>query len=251
MSDFFTSSYDYDLPKELIATYPVEPKDSSKLLVYNRSDDTITHTIFKKILSFVTSDTNFVFNNTKVIKARIFGKKATGGSVELLLNRFLKDNLFNVFIKGRVKLDSIIYFDLSLSLRVYEILLDGTKNVKFYLDSKELDFAQLITILDKIGHIPLPPYIHRDDEAKDEILYQSIFAKKEGAVAAPTASLHFTKEILEQIDREFNANYITLHVGAGTFKSVESENILEHNMHSEFFDIEDSTAKLIDSQKKS
>jgi S-adenosylmethionine:tRNA ribosyltransferase-isomerase len=250
MSDILTSSYDYHLPSELIAKYPAEPKDSSKLLVYDRASGSITHSIFRDIFDFLPKDTNFVFNNTKVIKARIFGHKESGGKIELLLNRALDSNLFNVFIKGRVKVGAKLLFDMGLSATIFEVLIDGTKIVKFHLDSVELDFVNLNTILDKIGHTPLPPYIDRDDEKSDEILYQSLFAKKIGAVAAPTASLHFTKEILEKIDKNFTSNYITLHIGAGTFKGVDSESILEHNMHSEVFEIEKSTQDLIDSNKR-
>jgi len=250
LRELLTSSYDYYLPEKLIAKYPAEPKDSSKLLVYDRESDKITHAIFRDILDFLPSDTNFIFNNTKVIKARIFGVKQSGGKVELLLNRALNSNRFSVFIRGKVKVDTLLEFDLNLKAKVLELLSDGSRVVKFYLDSKELEFLELTKVLDKIGHIPLPPYIDRADEKSDEVLYQSLFAKKEGAVAAPTASLHFTKELKDKIEKSFNSEFLTLHVGAGTFKSVESENILEHDMHSEYFEIEQSTKDILDSDSR-
>jgi S-adenosylmethionine:tRNA ribosyltransferase-isomerase len=239
--DLLVESYNYSLPKELIATYPVTPRDSAKLLVYDRKKDKITHTTFRNILDF-TKESHFIFNDTKVLKARIFGKKESGGKVELLLNRPFEDN-FLVYIRGKVKVGYRLIFD-GLEAEVLKLLEDGSRIVAFYKDSKKLDFLELIDILDKIGHIPLPPYINREDEKLDEEEYQTIFAKKYGAVAAPTASLHFTDSLLNKIK---NKHFLTLHVGAGTFKPVEVENILNHPMHSEFFEIDKETARILDS----
>ena len=248
--DILVDSYDYNLPEELIAKYPVTPRDEARLLVYDRKKDKITHTIFKNILDFV-GDKHFIFNNTKVIKARIFGKKESGGRIELLLNRPLNDK-FLVYIRGKVKKGTKLFFDKGLEAEVVELLEDGSRVVSFQLKSeklkvKSLGFLELVKILEEIGHIPLPPYIKRDDEALDENEYQSVFAKKEGAVAAPTASLHFTDELLDKIK---NKSYLTLHVGAGTFKPVDVKDIREHKMHSEFFEIPNSTAKILDSNKE-
>ena len=244
-SDLLVRNYDYDLPEELIAKYPITPRDMAKLLVYDRAKDKIIHTIFRNILDFV-GDKHFIFNNTKVIKARIYGVKETGGKVELLLNRPIKDK-FLVFIRGKVKKGTKLLFDKGLMAEVIELLEDGSRVVEFFQNDKKLNFLEVIKILEEIGHIPLPPYIKREDEKVDEVEYQTVFAKKEGAVAAPTASLHFTKELLEKIK---NKHYLTLHVGAGTFKPVEVENIKEHKMHSEFFEIPLNTAKIIDSNKE-
>ncbi len=245
MKDLSVSSYDYNLPQELIAKYPVTPRDSAKLLVYDRKKDKIIHTVFRNILDFV-GDKRFIFNNTKVIKARIYGKKETGGKVELLLNRPFEDK-FLVYIRGKVKKGSVLYFDEGLEAKVAELLEDGSRAVEFYKDNKNLSFLELVKILEKIGHIPLPPYIKRNDEKLDEREYQTVFAKKEGAVAAPTASLHFTPELLDKIQKKA---YLTLHVGAGTFKPVEVDDIREHKMHSEYFEIPLSTAKILDSDEE-
>ena len=240
--DLLVESYDYSLPKELIATYPVTPRDSAKLLVYDRLNDKIIHTTFKNILDF-TNDSHFIFNDTKVLKARIFGKKESGGKVELLLNRPF-ENQFLVYIRGKVKEGYKLYFDENLVAKVMKLNNDGSRLVEFYQNDKKLEFSSLIEILDKIGHIPLPPYINREDEELDEEEYQTRFAKNYGAVAAPTASLHFTDELLNKIK---NKHFLTLHVGAGTFKPVEVENILDHPMHSEFFEIPQKTSEILDS----
>ena len=249
-SDLLVKNYDYKLPEELIAKYPITPRDEAKLLVYDRKKDKIIHTVFKNILDF-TGEGHFVFNNTKVIKARIFGKKDTGGKIELLLNRPFGEK-YLVYIRGKVKVGTKLYFDKGLSAEVVELLPDGSRVVSFKWKMengkwKILDFLELVKILEEIGHVPLPPYIKREDEKIDEVEYQTVFAKKEGAVAAPTASLHFTKELLDKIKHK---HYLTLHVGAGTFKPVEVENIKEHIMHSEFYEIPENTAKILDSDTK-
>lgn len=247
--EFLTNSYDYFLPKELIAKFPANPKESAKLLVYDRLNISVTHSVFKNIMDFIPKESAIIFNNTKVIKARIFGVKESGARVELLLNRPLENNQFNVFIKGRVKLGSTLIFD-GLKAKVSELIEDGSRVVKFFNNNnKEFNFFELIEILNKIGHTPLPPYIDRVDNAEDEKFYQSIFAKTYGAVAAPTASLHFSDELFEKIKQNFETNYLTLHVGAGTFKPIESENIKEHFMHSEFFELSSETKEIIYSNK--
>jgi S-adenosylmethionine:tRNA ribosyltransferase-isomerase len=240
--DLLVESYDYTLPKELIATYPITPRDRAKLLVYDRKNDKITHTTFDKILDFI-GESHFIFNNTKVVKARIFGRKETGGKVELLLNRPFEDK-FLVYIRGKVKINTELFFDKNLKAVVVALNEDGSRLVEFYQNDKKIDFLKLVEVLNEIGHIPLPPYINREDEKLDENEYQTVFAKNPGAVAAPTASLHFTDELLNKIK---NKSFLTLHVGAGTFKPVEVDNILEHPMHSEFFEIPEDTAKILDS----
>ncbi len=248
--DLLTASYDYKLPKELIATHPIKPADSAKLLVYKRDSGEIIHATFRDILKFIPKETAVFINDTKVIKARIFGKKSSGGAVEVLILKPVPENQFLVMIRGRVKEGSILEFDSNLSAIVLKLNSDGSRIVKFFKDGKELAFDELVKVLEEIGHIPLPPYINRSDTKEDEVDYQTIFAKKEGSVAAPTASLHFTKELFEELKREFSVHTLTLHVGAGTFKPVEAENILEHPMHSEYYSISKESAKVIDSNQK-
>lgn len=246
--ELLTSSYDFYLPKELIATHPANPRDSAKLLVYNRAEDKISHLYFYDLEKFIPKNCALVFNDTKVIKARLFGKKSSGGAVELLINRALNAHDVNVYIRGRVKIESKIIFDENLSSIVKELLDDGSRVVNFYQNDKILRFEELLGVIDKIGHVPLPPYIQREDNKDDINEYQSVFAKREGAVAAPTASLHFTKEQHERVCSNFPHAFITLHVGSGTFKPVECEEITEHPMHSEYYDISDKAKELLDSE---
>jgi len=245
-----TVSYDYNLPNEQIATYPANPADSAKLLVYDRKTKKITHTTFHHLLDFIPDKTEVFFNDTKVIKARIFGKKETGGKIELLFNKPLPQNEYLVYMRGKVLVGNIITFDEGLSIEVLQLQEDGTRIVKFFKNNEELDFLSLVEILNDIGHLPLPPYIKREDEKSDDADYQTLFAKNYGAVAAPTASLHFTPELLDKLKKKYNTNYLTLHVGAGTFKPVESDDILDHPMHSEFYDIPQNSQKVLNENKK-
>lgn len=244
-----TSSYDFFLPENLIALYPVTPADSAKLLIYDRNTDSIKHEIFRNIGDYLNNHT-IILNNTKVIKARIFGHKQTGAKIELLLNKPLLNNQFLCFVKGRVKVGDLLLFD-GVYAKIANLNSDGSRVVEFFDKSDRiLNFDSLLNILDKIGHVPLPPYINREDNEQDEVDYQTLFAKKEGSVAAPTASLHFTPELLENLDKKFGTSFITLHVGAGTFKPVESENIYDHIMHSEYYHIDNDTINIINSDKK-
>ena len=245
-----TSSYEYNLPKELIATHPVSPADSARLLVYNRSTNKITHTTFKHLMDFLPQNLSIFLNDTKVIKARIFGTKETGGKIELLLNKPLFMDRYLVMIGGKVRVGTKLFFDEDLNAEVLEVNDDGSRIVKFFQNDKKLDFLELVEILNKIGHLPLPPYMNREDEKKDEQDYQTLFAKNYGAVAAPTASLHFTSELLEKINSKYDVNYLTLHVGAGTFKPVDVDDILNHPMHSEYFEIGIDAKKALDKAQK-
>lgn len=244
-----TSSYDFVLPENKIATTPIIPADNAKLLVYNRKEDSITHTIFKNIMDFLPEDLTIFLNDTKVIKARVFGRKQSGAKVELLLNKPLFMDRFLVMIRGKVKENNILLFDNNLNAKVIELNEDGSRVVEFFKDEKKLDFTELIEILNQIGHIPLPPYMQRSSTKDDETNYQTLFAKKDGAVAAPTASLHFTPLLLEKLEKKYGLNYLTLHVGAGTFKPVDVEDILSHPMHSEYFEIDSLCKEKIDSAK--
>jgi len=244
--ELLTSSYDYTLPPSLIASKPVYPRDSAKLLVYDRTTQQVTHTTFASLLEFLPKDCEVFLNDTRVIKARLFGQKSSGGKVELLLNKPLDNNAYNVMIRGRVKQGTKIEFDKGLQASVKVLNDDGSREVEFTVDGKNLLFEELVLILDEIGHIPLPPYIQRADDTEDESDYQTLFAKHAGAVAAPTASLHFTPELLANLKKKHKIHELTLHVGAGTFKPVDCEQILDHPMHSEYFNIPESSASLLD-----
>ncbi|HIP12400.1 MAG TPA: tRNA preQ1(34) S-adenosylmethionine ribosyltransferase-isomerase QueA [Arcobacter sp.] len=245
-----TSSYDYSLPKEQIATYPVTPASDAKLLVYNKTTKEIIHTTYNNLLDYIPKNTNIFFNDTKVIKARIFGRKHTGGKVELLFNKPHINDTFMVYIRGKVRVGYELSFDNNLNVKIEELYADGIRIVSFYQDGKKLNFLEVVELLNEIGHIPLPHYLEREDEKSDDINYQTLFAKNYGAVAAPTASLHFTPELLNQLKEEFNTYYLTLHVGAGTFKPVECEDILDHPMHSEFYNIPEVSKEILNEQSK-
>jgi len=250
--ELLTKSYDYVLPEGYIATEPLHPRDEAKLLVYDRANGTVTHTTFKHLLDFLPQTCEIFLNDTRVIKARIFGHKRSqegqgGGKVELLFNKPLDANRCLVLIRGKVKTGTQLFFDDSLSATVTTLNEDGSRIVIFSHHGKEIRFEELVQILDEIGHIPLPPYMQREDKAEDEKDYQTLFAKNAGAVAAPTASLHFTPELFKALQQRHRTHRITLHVGAGTFKPVEAEKILDHPMHSEYFHIPEEAANILDS----
>jgi len=242
-----TSSYDFTLPDELIATHPAQPRDHARLLVYDRASDTITHSRFDKIEDFLPEGCGIIFNDTKVIKARLYGTKESGGKVELLINRPLDAFRVNVYIRGKMKHGSRLHFALGLDAVVQELHDDGSRTVTFEQNGEALRFEALLPIIDAVGHIPLPPYIQREDNEEDAVEYQTVFAKKEGAVAAPTASLHFTDALFASVCSHHPHAYVTLHVGAGTFKPVEAEIITDHPMHSEYYEIPEDAKALIDS----
>lgn len=255
--DLFTKSYDYTLPKGFIATSPIHPRDHAKLLVYDRKKDVITHTTFKHLLDFIPQECDVFLNDTRVIKARIFGKKEPthvskcgtmqgGGKIELLFNKPLDAHRSLVMIRGKVQIGSKLQFEDTLEATVTNIYEDGSRIVIFTHKGKNIRFEDLVLILDKIGHLPLPPYMQREDNAEDETDYQTLFAKNAGAVAAPTASLHFTPELFKALRKRHNTHTITLHVGAGTFKPVDTQEILDHPMHSEYFNIPKISAKTLE-----
>jgi S-adenosylmethionine:tRNA ribosyltransferase-isomerase len=247
-TELLTESYNYTLPEELIASEPVQPRDHAKLLVYDRASDTVTHSTFKHLLEFLP-ECDLFLNDTRVIKARIFGKKISGGKVELLFNKPLDAHRYLVMIRGKVKVDTKLFFDQELVATVQHLNEDGSRVVTFTKADREIRFEELVSLLDEIGHIPLPPYMQREDKKEDETDYQTLFAKHAGAVAAPTASLHFTPELFAQLKAKHPTHTLTLHVGAGTFKPVEVTNIMDHPMHSEYFHIPDNSAKVLDSDR--
>ena len=253
--ELLTNSYDYELPTHLIAQTPVYPRDHAKLLVYNRATNTTTHTTFKYLLDFLPKECDVFLNDTKVIKARIFGKKMAdankqgGGKVELLFNKPLTAHEYLVMIRGKVRIGTQLLFEDELVATVIKLNSDGSRVVTFRHKEQEIRFEELVQLFDKIGHIPLPPYMQREDNKEDERDYQTLFAKKAGAVAAPTASLHFTPELFEKLQKQHRTHRVTLHVGAGTFKPVEVKNILEHPMHSEYFEIPKESAEVLNSKR--
>lgn len=251
MQDHLLENYDYFLPQELIATHPASPRESAKLLVYDRKKDQIIHSDFFHFYDFIPLDTLFVLNNTKVIKARMFGYKLNegklGGKVEVFYHRHLRDNLFLVQMRGKVKEGTLIELNPLFVLKVCKLLDSGFREVEFFFDGQIAQVSQVLEQINLLGHVPLPPYIKREDEKLDEKEYQSVFAQELGAVAAPTASLHFSD--ISYLQSRFEHCFVTLHVGAGTFSGVETQDIRDHVIHTESFSItQESWKKILDSQ---
>lgn len=243
--------FNYTLPEELIAQFPTQKRDMSKMLVLDRFDKSIIHRHFCDITDFLTEDDLLVMNNTKVIPARLYAKKDTGALIEIFLVREIEKDIWICLIKPskRVKAGMLLMVSDELSVEVIEKDDDKWK-VSLIYD------GNIFEILDKVGNIPLPPYIERkmtseEYKALDFERYQTVYAQKEGAVAAPTAGLHFTNEILSKLDKQGTKHcFVTLNVGLGTFKPVKCENILEHKMDSESFEISQETADIINNAKK-
>lgn len=243
--EFLLQSYDYNLPSELIANHPINPKENARLLVYNRLDQSITHTYFSHLFDYIPKTCLLVFNDTKVLKARIYGAKQSGGRIEIFLHRHYKDSQFSAQIRGRVKEGECIALEEGLSARVVRKLENGLRILEFLQEGRPLEVHEVYEMLERLGHIPLPPYIKRSDGKEDERDYQSVFAKYYGAIAAPTASLHFSDSMMERVEREYESVFLTLHVGAGTFMNVESSDIRAHQIHSEILHISAQVAHKI------
>ena len=245
------SDFDYNLPLELIAQKQAKPRDHSRLLLLNKKTGNIEHKHFYNIVDYLQAGDLLVLNNSKVFPARLHGhKKDTGGLVEIFLHQKLKSNIWECLLKGKIKEGLMIKLSKSLEAEVIKNNNDGTWQVKFNLAGEK--FWQAIN---KIGEVPLPPYIKRSKQiASDKNNYQTVFAadNKIGSAAAPTAGLHLTKNLLKKIKAKgVKIVYVTLHVGLGTFAPVKTENILDHKMHREFVEISASTIKAIISAKKS
>lgn len=238
--DFF-----FELPDEFIAQTPIKNRDKSKLMVLDKSNDIIEHKVFENIIDYLNSGDCLVLNDTRVIPARLIGVKQNSSTkIEILLLKRLDQNLWEVLMKHARKLhigDKINFGDLVAEL--IKINDDGNRIIKFFYDGI---FEE---ILDKLGEMPLPPYIKT--KLNDKNCYQTVYAKYDGSAAAPTAGLHFTTELLEKIKTKgiFVAN-LTLHVGLGTFRPVKVENVFEHKMHSEFFILNNENAQIINNAKK-
>lgn len=232
------SDFDYSLPKELIAQEPLPCRDSSKLLIINRESETILHRRFTSVVEYLDKGDCLVLNDTRVVPARIYGrKKRTGVDVELLLLERLNTFLYRALVKPTLKIgDEVVLDGGSLNCKAVDKI-DGAGVV---LRSERWDGVL------SLGRVPLPPYIKRLPKEEDIERYQTVYAKNKGAVAAPTAGLHFTKEILQRLeDKGVRVTYLTLHIGYGTFKPVRCEDIRSHDMEKEYFEIPKETLKLV------
>lgn len=241
-SDFY-----FDLPKELIAQDPLEDRSASRLLLLDKNTGAVSHRVFRQITEYLRPGDCLVLNNTKVIPARLLGQREkTGGHVELLLLKRRQDDVWETLVKPGKKCRPgarISFGDGLLTAEVLETVEEGNRLVRFTYDGI---FEE---VLDRLGEMPLPPYITH--KLQDKNRYQTVYAKYEGSAAAPTAGLHFTQSLLEQItEMGVETAYVTLHVGLGTFRPVKEENVLEHHMHSEFYQVTDEAAQKINRVKE-
>lgn len=239
--------FDYELPPELIAQDPLEDRSGSRLMVLNRETGEVEHHIFREIVDYLNPGDCLVVNNTKVIPARLFGSKVgTDAKIEVLLLKRGDDNVWETLVKPGRKAKpgvKISFGDGLLTGEVLDVAEGGNRLIRF---TYEGIFEE---ILDKLGQMPLPPYITH--QLKDKNRYQTVYAKHDGSAAAPTAGLHFTEELLQRIrDKGVKITHVTLHVGLGTFRPVKTENILEHHMHSEFYMVEEEQARIINETRR-
>ncbi len=243
LTDF---KYDYD--KDIIAKYPAEPRDSARLMVLDRKDKTIEHRIFRDITEYFNEGDVMVINDTKVYPARLHGnKEKTGANIEVFLLRELnpESRLWDVMVDParKIRIGNKLYFEEDLQAEVLDNTTSRGRTIRFSFDGTN---EELYAKIDRIGETPLPPYIKRDVEEGDAERYQTVFAEKRGAVAAPTAGLHFTPELLQQLeDKGVEIVPVTLHVGMGTFRPVSVEDLTKHRMHSENYYIPKETADAV------
>lgn len=244
-TDLKKSDFYYDLPEELIAQTPAEPRDSSRLLVYNRADGSVTHTIFRNIKDFLKAGDVLVVNNTKVLPARMYAHTEHGGRVEVLLLRRISALRWEVLVKPGKKCrpGTRLTVDDGLSLTVVSVTDSGERIVDFECDGV---FEEALA---RVGTMPLPPYIH--EKLKDQSRYQTVYARTDGSAAAPTAGLHFTPGLLEEIkSMGVEIAQVLLHVGLGTFRPVKEEAITDHKMHSEYYEVGAEAAEIISRAKR-
>lgn len=241
------SDFNYELPEELIAQVPITNRDSSRLMVLNKELKTIEHKIFKDIIDYLEPGDCLVRNNTKVIPARLYGKKETGANIEFLLLNNIEGDTWETIVRPGNKLHigtKVIFGNGILEAEILDTMPGGTRKVVFHYK------GIFNEILDQIGLMPLPPYIHETLKEKDR--YQTVYAKFDGSAAAPTAGLHFTNELLEKIqEKGIQIANVTLHVGIGTFRPVKEEEVEKHDMHSEHFYIKEEDAEKINNAKRS
>lgn len=238
--------FNYELPKELIAQTPYDKRDEARLMVLDKKTQTIEHKIFRDILDYLNPGDCLVINDTKVIPARLYGKKDTGANVEFLLLKIIEGDEWEAMVRPGNKLkpgSKVEFGDGLLKAEVLEVMPGGNRKVKFEYN------GIFNEILDQIGIMPLPPYI--TEKLKDKSKYQTVYAKYEGSAAAPTAGLHFTKELLEKAkEKGIEIAKVTLHVGIGTFRPVKVENVEDHDMHSEHYYIKKEEAEKINKAKE-
>ena len=242
---FLKSSYYYDLPEELIAQTPIEPRDSSRLLVYHRTSGKIEHKIFHDIIDYLKSGDVLVINNTRVLPARLIGYKDTGAKIEILLQKRIDLTNWEVIAKPfkRLNVGTKVIFSQNLSCVITDKKDYGSCNVQFIFEGV---FEER---LEEVGQMPLPPYIH--EKLKDKERYQTVYSKVEGSSAAPTAGLHFTPELLQKIRAKgVEVVEVLLHVGLGTFRPVKEDNILNHEMHSEYIEMTEANAEKLNRAKQ-
>lgn len=241
------SDFDFDLPKDLIAQTPLEKRDSSRLLVLDKETGKVSHKSFSDIIDYMNPGDTLVLNDTKVMPARLYGvKEETGAVLEVLMLKEKSDDVWECLTKPakRIKEGTIINFGDKLKAICTGVFDEGIRHLKFIYE------GILYEILDELGEMPLPPYIHEKLEDKDR--YQTVYAKNVGSAAAPTAGLHFTEDLLNKIkDKGVNVAYITLHVGLGTFRPVAVDDIADHKMHSEFYMMDKDVASLLNKTKES
>ena len=242
-----TSDFYFDLPQELIAQDPLEDRSSSRLLALDKESGSVTHHVFRDICDFLKPGDCLVLNNTKVIPARLLGvKEDTGAAVEILLLKRHQDDIWEALVKPGKKLRPgarVTFGDERLKSEILEVVEEGNRLVQFFYDGIWEE------VLDSLGEMPLPPYITH--KLQDKNRYQTVYAKFEGSAAAPTAGLHFTPELLKQVeDMGVEIAYVTLHVGLGTFRPVKVDNILEHHMHTEMYQVSADAAEKINRAKK-
>lgn len=241
-----TDDFDYYLPEHLIAQTPLEKRDESKLLVLDKNTGEIEHKHFKEIIDLLDSNDVLVLNDTKVIPARLIGtKEETNAVIELLMLKNIKDNTWECLTKPakRIKEGTIVSFGNKLKAKCIEVKDEGIRIFELIYD------GILYEILDELGEMPLPPYIH--EKLKDKDRYQTVYAKNIGSAAAPTAGLHFTEELLKKIkEKGITICYVTLHVGLGTFRPVNVEDVTKHVMHSEYYQMSKETANILNEAKK-
>lgn len=242
-----TDDFDYELPEELIAQTPLEKRDSSRLLILDKKTGDIEHKHFSNIIDYLEKDDVLVLNNTKVLPARLIGEKEeTKAVIEILLLKNIKNDIWECLVKParRIKVGTIVSFgDGLLKAKCIKESDEGIRHFELIYD------GILYEILDKLGTMPLPPYIH--EKLADQSRYQTVYAKEIGSAAAPTAGLHFTEELLKKIkDKGITICYVTLHVGLGTFRPVNVENVNEHKMHSEYYEMSRDVAKILNDAKK-
>lgn len=243
-----TSDFSYELPDDLIASRPLERRDSSRLLVLNRAEKSIEHHTYSDLPRFLKAGDRIVFNNTKVIPGRIFGYKESGSRAEMLFTKQIDAHRWSAIVRPGKRLKSGVRLSLEkepeTSFIIEEVLPDGDRVI--YCESEPI-----ADVLERLGEMPIPPYMERRADDVDRTTYQTVFAKERGAVAAPTAGLHFTDSLIEELKAKgVEVSYITLHVGIGTFRPVKEENPLEHPMHSEEYEVSETAAKEINETKK-